>query len=138
MSSSASSPPAAAGQPPAMRLASDRHVEASDNLSTAAIASRLPRTLSQAARLGWRTDRRAVLALLVCQIGAAALTATALAATARALAAVFTGDDIAARLRGNLTAVVVHALATSSRYPIDGRRSSPCCTRGVLPAEYRR
>ncbi|GAA2134001.1 ABC transporter ATP-binding protein [Streptomyces synnematoformans] len=102
-----------------MRLASGRHVEASDNLSTAAIARRLPRTLSQAARLGWRTDRRAVLALLACQIGATALTVTALAATARVLAAVFTGDDIAAGLRENLTAVVVLALAASGRYLLD-------------------
>lgn len=119
VSSSASSPPAAAGQPPVMRLASDRHFDASVNLSTAAIARRLPRTLGQAARLGWRTDRRAVLALLACQIGAAALTAIALAATTRVLAAVFTGDDVAAGLRENLTAVVVLALAASGRYLLD-------------------
>ncbi|WP_369386220.1 hypothetical protein AB5J72_00205 [Streptomyces sp. CG1] len=119
MSSSASSPPAAVGQPPVMRLASDRHFEASVDLSTVAIARRLPRTLGQAARLGWRTDRRAVLALLGCQIGAAALTATALAATTRVLAAVFTRDDIAAGLRENLTAVMVLALAASGRYLLD-------------------
>ncbi|MEV0281709.1 ATP-binding cassette domain-containing protein [Streptomyces sp. NPDC050610] len=120
MSSSASSPPvAAAGQPPVMRLASDRHFEASVNLSTAAIARRLPHTLAEAARLGWRTDRRAVLALLTCQIGAAALTATALAATTRVLAAVFTGGDIADGLRGNLTAMVILTLAASGRYLLD-------------------
>ncbi|WFB11403.1 ATP-binding cassette domain-containing protein [Streptomyces sp. LX-29] len=120
MSSSISSPPAAdAGPPPVMRLASDRHFEASVNLSTAAMACRLPRTLAQAARLGWRTDRRAVLALLLCQIGAAALTATALAATTRVLAAVFTGPDIAASLRDNLTALVVLALAACGRYLLD-------------------
>ncbi|WP_254390306.1 hypothetical protein [Streptomyces sp. AC550_RSS872] len=39
-----------------MSLASDRHFEASVNLSTASIARRLPRTLAEAARLGWRTD----------------------------------------------------------------------------------
>lgn len=120
VSSSVSSPPvAAAGQPPVMRLASDRHFEASVNLSTAAIARRLPHTLAEAARLGWRTDHRAVLALIGCQIGAAALTATALAATTRVLAAVFTGPDIATGLRDNLTAVVVLALAASGRYLLD-------------------
>ncbi|CAM5687703.1 ABC transporter OS=Streptomyces glaucescens OX=1907 GN=SGLAU_27810 PE=4 SV=1 [Streptomyces glaucescens] len=102
-----------------MRLTSDRHFEASLNLSTWAIARRLPSTLAQAARLGWHTDRRAVLALLACQIGAAVLTATALTATTRVLSAVFTADDIAAGLRDNLTAVVVVALAASGRYLLD-------------------
>jgi ATP-binding cassette subfamily B protein len=119
VSSSASSLPVAAGQPPVMRLASDRHFEASANRSTWAIARRLPTTLGQAARLGWRTDRRAVVALLAYQIGAAALTATALAATTRVLAAVFTGPDIAIGLRENLTAVVVLVLAASGRYLCD-------------------
>ncbi|MFE7121441.1 hypothetical protein ACFU99_39015, partial [Streptomyces sp. NPDC057654] len=120
MSSSASSPPAAgAGQPPVMRLASDRHFEASVNLSTWGIARRLPRTLTDAARLGRRTDRSAVLTLIGCQIGAAALTATALAATTRVLAAVFTGGDIAASLRGNLTAAMVLASAACGRYLLD-------------------
>lgn len=102
-----------------MHLASDRHFEASVTLSTWAIARRLPRTLAQAAGLGWRTDRRAVLALLACQIGAAALTATALAATTRVLAALFTGDDIAAGLHEHLTAVLVLAIAASGRYLLD-------------------
>ncbi|MCX4902550.1 ATP-binding cassette domain-containing protein [Streptomyces sp. NBC_00892] len=120
MSSSATSPPVAGtGQPPEMRLASDRHIEASINLSTWAIAHRLPHTLREAARLGWRTDRRAALAMLLSQIGVAILTATALAATTRVLAAIFTGGDITARLRGNLTAVVVLALAATGRYLLD-------------------
>lgn len=68
-------PVAAAGQPPLMRPASDRHFEASVNLPTAAIARRVPHTLSEAAHLGWLTDPRAALALLGCQIGAATLTA---------------------------------------------------------------
>ncbi|MFH9111306.1 ATP-binding cassette domain-containing protein [Streptomyces albus] len=120
MSSSVSSPPVTgAGQPPVMRLASDRHFEASVNLSTVAIARRLPRTLAEAARLGWRTDRRAVLALLGCQVGAAALTATALAATTRVLAAVFAGGDVAASLRENLTALMVLAIAACGRYLLD-------------------
>ncbi|MGW0601766.1 ABC transporter ATP-binding protein [Streptomyces sp. NPDC002776] len=119
MRSSVASPSAAAGQPPVMRLACDRHFEASVNLSTWAIARRLPSALAQAARLGWRTDRYAVLALLVCQIGAAALTATALAATTRVLGAVFAGGDIAAGLRENLTALVVVALAGCGRYLLD-------------------
>ncbi|MFI2435627.1 ABC transporter ATP-binding protein [Streptomyces sp. NPDC018693] len=120
MSSSVSSPPVAgASQPPVMRLVSDRHFEASVTLSTWAIARRLPRTLAEAARLGWHTDHRAVLALLGCQIGAAVLTATALAATTRVLAAVFAGGDIAAGLREDLTAVVVLAVAASGRYLLD-------------------
>jgi ATP-binding cassette subfamily B protein len=116
VSSSVSSlPVTGAGQPPVMRLACDRHFEASVNLSTWAMARRLPRTLAEAARLGWRTDHRAVLALLLCQIGAAVLTATALAATTRVLATIFTTGD----LRENLTAVVVLAVAASGRYLLD-------------------
>ncbi|MEV3871962.1 ATP-binding cassette domain-containing protein [Streptomyces sp. NPDC049906] len=102
-----------------MALASDRHLDASVNLSTWAMARRLPRTLAEAARLGWRTDSRAVLTLLTCQIAAAVLTATALAATTRVLAAVFTGGDVAAGLRENLTAVVVLTLATAGHYLLD-------------------
>ncbi|MGW2592368.1 ABC transporter ATP-binding protein [Streptomyces sp. NPDC001515] len=120
MSSSPALPPvSAAGRPPVMRLASDRHFEASVNLSTGAMARRLPRTLAEAARLGWRTDHRAVLALLACQLGAAVLTATALAATTRVLSAVFTAGDVAASLREKPTAVVVLALAASGRYLLD-------------------
>ncbi|WP_240152283.1 ATP-binding cassette domain-containing protein [Streptomyces mobaraensis] len=120
MSSSPTSPPVAgAGRPPVMRLASDRHFEAGANLSTWAIARRLPRTLAEAARLGWRTDHRAVLVLVACQVGAAALTATALAATTRVLAAVFTGHGIAAGLRANLTALIVLAAAACGRYLFD-------------------
>ncbi|MET9290614.1 ATP-binding cassette domain-containing protein [Streptomyces sp. NPDC003077] len=102
-----------------MRLESDRHREANVNLSTGTMARRLPSALAQAARLGLRTDRRAVLTLLACQTGAAALTATALAATARVLTAVFTHPDIATGLRENLTPVVVLALAASGRYLLD-------------------
>lgn len=115
------SPPAAAGagQPPVMRLASDPHLTSNVTMSTWAIARRLPRTLAAAARLAWRTDRRAALALLGCQIGAAVLTATALAATTRVLAAVFTGGDIAAGLRDNLTAVLILTAAGGGRYLLD-------------------
>ncbi|MGW2849167.1 ABC transporter ATP-binding protein [Streptomyces sp. NPDC001274] len=102
-----------------MRLASDRHFEASVALSTWAIVRRLPRTLAEAARLGWRTDHRAVLALLGCQIGAAALTATTLSATTHVLAALFTGGDISAGLRKNTLPLVVLVLAASGRYLLD-------------------
>ncbi|MCT2594111.1 hypothetical protein LHJ74_30100 [Streptomyces sp. N2-109] len=108
-----------------MRLASDPHFEASVNLATWAMARRLPHTLMEAIRLGWRTDRRAVIALALCQLGAAAFTSTALAATTRVLAAVFTGDDIAAGLGDNLTAVVVLALAASGRYLLDAAARAP-------------
>ncbi len=102
-----------------MRLACDRHFETSVNLSTWAIACRLSSTLAQAVRLGWRTDRCAILALLTCQITAVALTTTALAATTRVLAAMFTQDDIVTGLRNNTTAVVVLAVAASGHYLLD-------------------
>ncbi|QES39553.1 ABC transporter ATP-binding protein [Streptomyces venezuelae] len=59
------------------------------------------------------------MALLACQIGAAVLTAAALAATTRVLAAVFAGGDIAAGLREEVTALVVLVLAACGRYLLD-------------------
>ncbi len=103
-----------------MRLASDRHFDATVNLSTWAIARRLPRTLGQAARLGWRTDRRAVVVLLGCQSGAAVLTATALAATTRVLAALFASVDITGSLRSSLGSLVLLVCAAAGRYVLDG------------------
>ncbi|MFE6539810.1 ABC transporter ATP-binding protein, partial [Bacillus cereus] len=70
---------------PVMRLRSDPYAEVSVGMTTWAMAARVPRTVRAALRLGWRTDRWAVVLWLVSQILAAVAAATALAATAGAL-----------------------------------------------------
>ncbi|MEU3633713.1 ATP-binding cassette domain-containing protein [Streptomyces fradiae] len=112
-------PAAPAGQAPHMRLASDRHYEAATALSTLTIASRLPRTLRQAAALAWQADRTAVVLLLAGQVTGAVLTALALAATAHVLGALMNADDIVQGLRGNLSALLVLAGASAGRYLVD-------------------
>ncbi|AOT58139.1 ATP-binding cassette domain-containing protein [Streptomyces fradiae] len=102
-----------------MRLASDRHYEAATALSTLTIASRLPRTLRQAAALAWQADRTAVVLLLAGQVTGAVLTALALAATAHVLGALMNADDIVQGLRGNLSALLVLAGASAGRYLVD-------------------
>ncbi|MFD3355403.1 ATP-binding cassette domain-containing protein [Streptomyces fradiae] len=112
-------PAAPAGQAPHMRFASDRHYEAATALSTLTIASRLPRTLRQAAALAWQADRTAVVLLLAGQVTGAVLTALALAATAHVLGALMNADDIVQGLRGNLSALLVLAGASAGRYLVD-------------------
>ncbi|MGA5637738.1 ATP-binding cassette domain-containing protein [Streptomyces cinereoruber] len=120
MSSTATTAPTpAVGQPPVMRLASDRYQDANATMSTWSIARRLPKTLGEAVRLGWVTDHRAVLALAACQIAAALLTAVALAATTRVLAGLFTSSDIVAGLQGRTGAVAVLGIALCGRYVFD-------------------
>ncbi|GAB3117732.1 ABC transporter ATP-binding protein [Streptomyces calidiresistens] len=102
-----------------MSLKPGRHHGLSSTLSTWAIARRLPGALRQAAALGWRTDRRAVLALLTAQAATAILTALALAATARALATVFAAPEITDGLRQALPALLVVVVAAAGRYTAD-------------------
>ncbi|MDT0495231.1 ATP-binding cassette domain-containing protein [Streptomyces griseus] len=95
------------------------HDKAYGNLSTRAIAARLPRSLKQAAILGWRTDRTAVLTLLFCQIAAAALTASALAATARVLTSLFAADELTEGLTHATPALIVTGASVAGRYLFD-------------------
>ncbi|GHA47854.1 ABC transporter [Streptomyces spiroverticillatus] len=64
-----------------MRMKAGAHETTADSVSTWAMARRLPATLRQAVRLGWRADRRALLALLGAQVLTAVLAAVALATT---------------------------------------------------------
>ncbi|MGX2997456.1 ATP-binding cassette domain-containing protein [Streptomyces sp. JNUCC 64] len=63
----------------------DVHQQRTLAMTGHAVAAELPALLSQAVRLAWRTDRRAVLAVAAGQTVAAAATAVALLATAAAL-----------------------------------------------------
>ncbi|MEU2872997.1 ATP-binding cassette domain-containing protein [Streptomyces olivoreticuli] len=113
-------PTTALGSAPVMHLKPGRHFDASTTLSTRQIGRRLPQALRQAVRLGWRTDRPALLRLLIAQVAAAALTAIALAATAHVLAIVFTSrTDIPTGLRHAVVPLIVVAVAGAGRYMAD-------------------
>ncbi|WP_424893253.1 ABC transporter ATP-binding protein [Streptomyces sp. XH2] len=108
------------GTAPVMHLKPGRHHDASTNLSTRQIARRLPQALRQAVRLGWHTDRHAMLRLLLAQLAAAVLTAFALAATARVLAIAFSSrTDIPTGLRHAAVPLIVVAVAGAGRYVAD-------------------
>ncbi|MFI1584708.1 ATP-binding cassette domain-containing protein [Embleya sp. NPDC020630] len=89
---SAAAPPASA-PPVGIVFAPDANTAALHTATTATVARRLPRALVQAARLSWRADRRAVVVLIVCQVGAAVLAATGLAATTRVLGLLLADTD---------------------------------------------
>ncbi|MDT0449958.1 ATP-binding cassette domain-containing protein [Streptomyces hesseae] len=113
-------PTTAPGSAPVMHLKTGRHFDASTTLSTRQIARRLPSALARAARLGWRTDRPAVIRLVAAQVSAAALTAVALAATTRVLSTLFTTrTDITAGLRHSAVPLALLAVAAAGRYVAD-------------------
>ncbi|MCT7352802.1 ATP-binding cassette domain-containing protein [Streptomyces sp. 15-116A] len=77
------------------------------------MCGQIPAVLGRIARLSWRTDRRAVQLLLVCQVVTGVSAAVLLTATARAMAPVLGDGSAGERLRGALPALLVVALAAA-------------------------
>ncbi|MEU2235374.1 ATP-binding cassette domain-containing protein [Streptomyces vietnamensis] len=77
------------------------------------MCGQLPAVLNRIARLAWRTDRRAVQLLLVCQAVAGISAAVLLTATARAMKPVLGDGSADDRLQGALPALLVVALAAA-------------------------
>ncbi|EPH45314.1 hypothetical protein STRAU_1579 [Streptomyces aurantiacus JA 4570] len=107
-----------------MRLRSDPYAEASARMTTWSMAARVPRTVRAALRLGWRTDRRAVVLWLGSQVLAAAASAGVLAATGRLLQTLLPagsqeGAVDGAVLRGALSTGLVLAGALAVRYGLN-------------------
>ncbi|MFJ4880045.1 ATP-binding cassette domain-containing protein [Streptomyces sp. NPDC088745] len=95
-----------------MRMRTDAHDSAVDTVSTWAMARRLPATLHQALRLGWKADRRALLALLGAQVITAVLAAVALATTTTVIRTLL--DVLAAYTAGNATSGLLAELAPAA------------------------
>lgn len=83
------------------------------------MASRLPRTLAAAARLGWAADRASMLWLGTCQVVVAASSAAALAALPTAMHHLLGAGDVAERVTAAAPALVLAAAATAVRAGAD-------------------
>ncbi|AJF63340.1 ABC transporter ATP-binding protein [Streptomyces vietnamensis] len=77
------------------------------------MCGQLPAVLNRIARLAWRTDRRAVQLLLVCQAVAGISAAVLLTATARAMKPVLGDGSADDRLQGAVPALLVVTLAAA-------------------------
>ena len=83
--------------------------------SVARMSARLPGLLRETFALGWRVDRRAVVALLVCQAGAGAMQAAGLLATTTTIGALIASGQIGARLHAAMPSLIVLASAAVVR-----------------------
>lgn len=90
-----------------LTLGWDSAEKAMRGASVAAISGRLPGLLRDAFTLAWRVDRRAVIALLVCQAATGALQAAGLLATTRAIGVLIGTGTITSRLDQALPALLV-------------------------------
>ncbi|OKK08922.1 ABC transporter [Streptomyces sp. CB02400] len=77
------------------------------------LCSQLPSVLRRITAMAWRTDRRAVVLLLTCQLVTGVSAAVLLAATARAMGPLLGAGTVADRLREALPALVVVAAASA-------------------------
>ncbi|MFG2296161.1 ATP-binding cassette domain-containing protein [Streptomyces sp. NPDC048603] len=77
------------------------------------MCARIPAVLARITRMSWRTDRRAVLLLLGCQVMTGTSAAVALAATARAMGPVLGPGPVGERLHTALPALAVLATAAA-------------------------
>lgn len=106
--SSAAVPP----PPPAEMTYSGQYaVNPLGEVSFRALCTQLPAVLRRIAGMAWRTDRRAVLLLLACQLATGLSAAVLLAATARAMHPLLGDAPVGQRLREALPALVVVAAA---------------------------
>ncbi|MFG2531780.1 ABC transporter ATP-binding protein [Streptomyces sp. NPDC048516] len=76
------------------------------NVTTLAMAKRLPRLMRQALALGWRTHKASVTGMIVCDVVAGAMDAFGLLATTNVITSLITAGDMAARLRESAPALV--------------------------------
>jgi ATP-binding cassette subfamily B protein len=83
--------------------------------SVRVMSARLPGLLRETFALGWRVDRRAVVALLLCQAGAGIMQAFGLLATTTTIGAFIASGQIGSRLHAALPSMVVLASAAVAR-----------------------
>ncbi|MFI6587457.1 ABC transporter ATP-binding protein [Embleya sp. NPDC050493] len=101
--------------PPRMQLVAGRHDQAVADLTSGQLAARLPRLVATTFRLAWTADPRALVALLLCQLGAAVCAAFGLAATTSALTGLLATTPTADRLRDAAPGLVALVAALTVR-----------------------
>ncbi|WP_234430561.1 ABC transporter ATP-binding protein [Streptomyces sp. NRRL F-4489] len=79
------------------------------------MARRLPRLVRRSVALAWRTDPRAALGLLLCQVASGAMQALGLLAVSGTITALLSGGDLYGRLLGAWPSVVLLAAAAGVR-----------------------
>ncbi|MFF4859934.1 ATP-binding cassette domain-containing protein [Streptomyces rubiginosohelvolus] len=89
------------------------------------MCAQIPAVLGRIARLSWRTDRRAVQLLVLCQVLTGVSAAVLLTATARAMGPVLSSGPVAERLHSALPALLVVTSAAAL-----GRVASAVATYG--------
>ncbi|MCO4700249.1 Vitamin B12 import ATP-binding protein BtuD [Streptomyces sp. RO-S4] len=105
---------AAPPPPPAEITFSGHHsVNPLGQVGFRALCSQLPAVLRRICGMAWRTDRRAVLLLLACQLVTGVSAALLLTATARAMGPLLGSGAAEGRLRDALPALVVVAAASA-------------------------
>ncbi|MEU9111322.1 ABC transporter ATP-binding protein [Streptomyces sp. NPDC048483] len=85
------------------------------NVTTLAMAKRLPRLMRQAMALGWRTHKKSVTGMIVCDVAAGAMDAFGLLATTSVITSLITAGDMAARLRETAPALLLLIIAVGLR-----------------------
>lgn len=88
-----------------------RHDFEMEQMTLLAVARRLPALISVCVRLSWMADRRAVLAVLVCQTATGLATAFGLLAANRVLVSLLAAGPTPGRVRAALPALLLVALA---------------------------
>ncbi|HET9172015.1 MAG TPA: ABC transporter ATP-binding protein [Actinospica sp.] len=117
----------------------NRHDEEFSTMPLSTLARRLPGLMGLCLRLSWRTDPRAVLALLACQITSGVFTAFGLLATQRVLISLLTQGPTPARVRAAIPslALVATAAVGSGLLSAAGRAASGTLRPKVSRRAYR-
>ncbi|WP_202234665.1 ABC transporter ATP-binding protein [Actinacidiphila reveromycinica] len=98
-----------------LEIPGDRRLEAGHAITLRAMARRLPQLIGRALRMAWQVDRRAVAALLVCQVLSGVLEALGLLAVTGTITAVIASGHIAGRLREAAPSIALLAAAAGVR-----------------------
>ncbi|WP_435127671.1 ATP-binding cassette domain-containing protein [Actinacidiphila sp. bgisy144] len=105
------------GPPEEMRfeIFGGRLQSAGHAITSRAMARRLPQLIGRALGMAWQVDRRAVVALLVCQVLSGVLEALGLLAVTGTVTAVIASGHIGARLRDAVPSIALLASAAGVR-----------------------
>src|SRR6185312_2371112 len=117
----------------------NRHDEEFVNMSLGTLSRRLPEVMALCLRLSWRTDARAVVTLLACQIANGVFTAFGLLATQRVLVSLLAEGPTPARVRAAIPSLVVVGAAAmcAALLGVGGRAASGALRPKVARLAYR-
>ncbi|WP_051452007.1 ABC transporter ATP-binding protein [Actinospica robiniae] len=117
----------------------NRHDEEFVNMSLRTLSRRLPEVMGLCLRLSWRTDARAVVTLLACQIANGVFTAFGLLATQRVLVSLLAEGPTPGRVRAAIPSLLVVGAAAmcAALLGVAGRAASGALRPKVARLAYR-